>query len=396
LKVLCIYPGLNKLANDNAFTLIKLQDKGVSLSIIAGQSQGLKGSGRLSSYEDMDGVAVYRLFRNPLDIFLFPRSRLRKILQISEQFRPDLIFCSQELNMRLALILKEYLRVPILLLVEDAGRIFSGEAYSKVRLRPFMMRLLGIPTGKKFWNWLDMNASAIVTCHPRDQKLLDRMSETEKPLYYVPWPTHLPDGFQVPSSRETNRAVYVGSLFPFKNTQEFKSALPRILAETPTEEFFVVGPGPHARIVKQLEKKTQGKVKYIRQLSRINALKLIGSSYYGYTPVRAGGWGFIGDCWSVGTPVVMTHNDNYVTDFDNALVAEGEDMLIKRINQLYERPDLYDRLQRKGREESAKRSTEFVSSMMYGIFKRTIGGLSTGLEGQLNPDDGVSACECRQ
>jgi glycosyltransferase involved in cell wall biosynthesis len=378
LNVLCIYPAINKQTNDNAFTLIKLQDKGVRLAIITSKSLGLKGKGRLSSYEDMDGISVYRLFRNPIDIFVFSRRRLKRILQICEQVKPDLIFCSHELNMRLALILKKYLRIPILLLVEDAGRIFSGEFYSGFSMRPCLMRILGIPTGEKFWTWLERNSSAIITCHPRDQRILGRLSQNGKLICYIPWPTHLPDTFQVRLSKKVNRAVYVGSLVPFKNTQEFETTLPRIIKETPTQEFIVVGPGPHSKIIKRLQNETQGKVKYITQLPRTEALDLIGSSYYGYTPAKIGGWGFVGDCWSVKTPVVMTHNDDYVADSVNALVAEDEDALVKRINQLYERPDLYRKLQRKGYEESVKRRSDVISDKLYDVFKRTISARSLG------------------
>ena len=85
----------------------------------------------------------------------------------------------------------------------------------------------------------------------------------------------------------------------------------------------MVGPGPHAEIIKKLQKVTSGAVKYIPELPRIEALRLIASSYYAYTPVAKGGWGFIGDCWSVKTPIVMTHNDDYVINGVNALVSEN-------------------------------------------------------------------------
>ena len=93
---------MNKQRNDNAFMLIKLQDKGVKLAIIASKSLGLKGVGQLSSYENMDGIPIYRLYKKPLDIFLFPRRKLKEILQVAKRLKPDLIFCSQERNMRLA------------------------------------------------------------------------------------------------------------------------------------------------------------------------------------------------------------------------------------------------------------------------------------------------------
>lgn len=367
---------MTKKWNDNAFMLIKLQDKGTKLAIITSKSLGLKGVGQLASYENMDGIPIYRLYKNyPRDIFLFPRRKSKEILQVAKRLKPDLIFCSEQLNMRLALILKRHLKVPILLLVEDAGGILSGKANESLLMK-CIMRLLGIPVGPEFWSWLCKKASALITCHPRDRQILDQMSQFGKSVFYLPWPTHIPDDFQLPSSRKTYRAIYAGSLYPSKNTQEFEWTLPRILRETYTREFVVVGKGPHAKVIRKLQKKTHNTVKYIEQMPRAEALYSIASSYYAYTPVIRGGWGFIGDCWSMKTPIVMTHNDDYVTNNVNALVAENENALIQNINRLYEEPALFRKLQRNGYEESRKRRAELVSNELYTIFAKTIEGAS--------------------
>lgn len=359
-----------KERNDNAFMLSRLKDRGAEVIIIAGKSLGLKGKSQVPSYEDMDGIPVYRLYRNLWETFMFPRAHLKKILQITESFKPDLIFCSQELNIRLAVLLGKHLNLPIVLLVEDAGRIFSGEAYRSIKTS-LLFRVIGIPDRRKFWFWLCKNVSALITCHPRDEQILDELSYCGRPVFDLPWPTHVPTDFKPPFSRRHSRGVYVGSLYPFKNTQEFRRTLPRILKETPTREFIVVGPGPHAKMVRNLRATTSGSVKYIQELPRVEALRLIASSYYAYTPVARGGWGFIGDCWSVGTPIAMTHNDDYVTNEMNAMVAENCDSLIHTINRLYEEPELYKRLQTKGYEESETRSAEVVGDKLYQILRHS-------------------------
>lgn len=133
-----------------------------------------------------------------------------------------------------------------------------------------------------------------------------------------------------------------------------------------------MGPGSHAEIIKKLQKETHGAVKHIQELPRAKALSLIASSYYAYTPVVRGGWGFIGDCWSMRTPIVMTHNDDYVTNNANALVAENENALIESINRLYHEPELLRTLQRNGYEESESRKAEVVGNRLYTIFAKTI------------------------
>jgi glycosyltransferase involved in cell wall biosynthesis len=125
-------------------------------------------------------------------------------------------------------------------------------------------------------------------------------------------------------------------------------------------------------MLKELQKKTFGSVKYIPELPRTEALQLIAGSHYAYTPVVAGGWGFIGDCWSVGTPIVMTHHNSYVTNDVNALVAENVDDLIRKINRLYDEPNLYKKLEQKGYEESEARKAETVGDALFDLFTKAI------------------------
>jgi glycosyltransferase involved in cell wall biosynthesis len=371
MNVLCIYPGMDKQVNDNAYMLIRLREKGVRLAVVASRSLGLKGKGSLPTYENMDGIGIYRLYENLQDMFLFPRKGLKKILEIVGDLKPDLIFCSQELNMRLALLIQKIVKKPIVLLVEDAGRILSGEAHTSQKIKSAMF-LFGIPSGPNFWSWLCEKASALITCSPKDKQNLSLLSKHNKPVFYLPWPSYIPGDLECVSTKEKGRGVYVGSLYPFKNTQEFEETIPLILEKTKTVQFVVVGTGPHAPIIKSLELKHGGAIRSIDHLSRTDALRLIANSYYAYSPVKTGGWGFIGDCWSAGTPIVMTHNDDYVTNGVNALVAENQFDLVKIINRLYEDAEIYEKLQTNGYEEYGKRRADVVGDELYNIFLKSL------------------------
>lgn len=371
MNVLAIYPGMTP-RSDNSRMLIELQEKNVKMSIIASKSMLLKGKGELPAYSDMEGIQIHRLFRNNYDVFILPRRKLRQSLTIAQQLEPDLIFSSGELNIRLALLLQKSLRVPIVLLVEEAGILASGEMHSSFKMKT-VMRLLGLPTGPYFWDWLCKHASSIITCHPRDIPNIDKLKRFGKPIYYVPWPTYIPHEVNSNIERKKYRGVYIGSLEPFKNTQEFEYILPKILRETPTKEFIVVGSGAHSKIIKNLQKQTNGALKYIPELSRKEALELIASSYYAYTPVIRGGWGFMADCWSMGTPLVMTHKeDNYALPDTNALSANDEKGLIQSINQLYNDSRLYDRLQENGYKTVEEKQTNRVRDDLHNVFSKTL------------------------
>jgi hypothetical protein len=188
----------------------------------------------------------------------------------------------------------------------------------------------------------------------------------------LPWPTYVPTDFSFPLEKNKNRAIFIGSLYPFKNTQEFEITLPMILKETPTEEFLVIGPGPHSKTIQRLSRKTAGAIRYLCGVPRLEALQLIAESYYAYTPVMTGGWGFIGDCWSAKTPLVMSHNDYYVVNNFNALVSEDYAGLISNINKLYDDPGCYRLLQQNGLIESKNKAAKIVANGLYQIFQNTL------------------------
>ena len=371
LNILCIFPGMSKLVNDNAHMLIRLQEKGAKTVIVTGKSMVLKGKGNLPAYEDMAGIQIHRLYENPQEMFLFPDRQLSKILEIAQDLKPDLIFCDQELNMRLAILIQKSVKKPIVLMVEDAGRILAGEFYNSYKTRIAML-LFGIPSGPKFWSWLCEKANILITCNPRDQQNLGLLSKHNKPVFFLPWPSYIPKDFEYASTRENGVGIYIGSLYPFKNTQEFEKTLPLILEKTQTKKFVVVGSGPQALMIKKLKDKYGEAISYIDHLPRIEALRLISSSYYAYSPVKIGGWGFIGDCWSMRTPIIMTHNDNYVINNVNALVAKDENDLVSNINLLYCEAEIYRNLQSSGYEEYGKRKADVVGDKLYDILTKVL------------------------
>ncbi len=360
---------MDKQVDDIAYMLIRLKDKGINLVIITGRSMALKGKGNLQDYENMDGIPIHRLYTDGQDMFLFPGKAFKKVLQIAHDFKPDCIFCAQELNMRLAILIKKKLNKPIVLLVEYAGRISSGESYNSYKVKS-AMRFFGIPTGSKFWDWLCNESDILITCSPRDQRNLTSLSRFNKPVYHVPWPSHIPINLDLTLEREKGRGIYVGSLYPFKNTQEFEKTLPLILEKTKTKQFVVVGTGTTLPIIKKLEQKYGKAICHIDRLPRNEALKLIASSYYAYSPVKLGGWGFIGDCWSMRTPIVMTHNDDYVINEENALVSEGFDDLIRNINRLYDDAETMKKLGTNGYKEYEKRKANVVGDQIFDIFQK--------------------------
>jgi glycosyltransferase involved in cell wall biosynthesis len=322
MRIFCIYPGLNKEVNDVAQLIIYLKRSGNDVCVVTARSGSRdKGIAESQTHEIMDGVSVYRLYDSFDQMIWLPNIFFHRVLKVAQQFRPDVIFCSQQNNMRIAVGLKKRLRIPLVLLVETASDVVSGRSGGKAS--HFLWQAFGIPYGRSYWRWLSKWSEAIITCNPNDQGILDKLSVLETPVHYVPWCTQLPEDFSPAEERVPDRAVYVGGFSKFKNTEEFRKTIPIVMTKTATKEFVLVGSGD-IEVIEALKKRYGSTVKHVVHMSRKQALELLTSCAYGYTPVKKGGWGFIGECWATKTPLVMTHSEYCAQNLIDSVVVSPE------------------------------------------------------------------------
>jgi glycosyltransferase involved in cell wall biosynthesis len=368
MRILCLAPVMAKSFCDDYYMYKQIRDKGAEITFITGQSAGDRlGGMKLPLYENKDGFPIYRLYKDSREMLIFPRRRLKEILQIANGLKPDLILCHLHSNMPIALKLRKYLGgIPIVLHVESARAIRQRKFVAGWKMS-IAYRLHEMPlNGFSLWAWLCEKADVIITSDPKEERKLSSSECKGKPVYYVPWPASVPNGCEVSSTRYKQRAIYAGNLIPFKNTQVFQWLLPLILQKTPTKEFIIVGTGSHKTIVLSLKQQFGDAIKYIPRLTRWQIIKLISSSYYAFTPVKEGGLGFIGDCWGVGTPLLMLHSVFESKSLDMC-VAESSEDLINKINRLYEDPEFYRQLRDTGCKAYEKRSYEAVGDELFGI-----------------------------
>lgn len=375
MNVLVLAPVMSKNLCEDYYMYSRLHEKCVKLTFVTWKSLGARGNyAKTPFFENTDGFPIYRLydnFKNFNEMGFFPQRKLYKVLKVASELKPDIILCHLAENMLLALQVQKYLKIPIVLHVEIASNIAFNQSmgswqtiFSRVLMRQPIR-------GLAYWSWLCKKADAIITSEPHDKKLLNSLSKHGKPLYYLPWPAHIPEDCSLPKNRSKLRAIYVGTLLPNKNTQELEWIIPLILEKTPTQEFLVIGSGPHESIIKKLKQQYGSAVKYIPALPRCEILKLIAESYYAFTPVKEGGWGFLGDCWGTRTPLLMLNNVFLLKTLD-ICVANSRDELAEKINRLYKDPLFYQQMQDAGYEMYSMRSAEAVGDELLAILQRTL------------------------
>ena len=371
MNILCLAPVMTKIICEDYYMYARMQERGANIVFVTGRSAGDRARTlKLPAYENEDGLTIHRLYKNPREMLIFPQKRLKKVIEVARRLNPDLILCHLADNMRLAILLQKHLKVPIVLHVEIAGEILL-QKFDSWKTKPFRF-LVGMPsTGIAYWSWLCEKADAVITSNPPDKDILPMLSKHGKPVYYLPWPAHVFVNNELSSTRDRYRGIYAGNLNPFKNTQIFEWVLPLIFQNTPTKEFIIIGAGEHSQIITGLQERFKGKIKHISQLKRSEVAKLISSSFYAFTPVKIGGWGFISDCWGIGTPLLM-FNNIFESEKIDACVAKNGDDLVQKINRLFKEPEFYLQLKDIGFEEYNKRTVDVVSNEFLAILKKTL------------------------
>jgi len=372
MKVLCLCPVMSKALCDTYSMYVKLRKMGVDMLFISGRSSGARANSmKLQPYENMDGVPIYRLYKNSNEMLIFPQKKLKQVLKIAKRLNPDLILCYLADNMRLALLLRRYFKIPIVLHVENAGDILSQKFVDSWKMRPVRHFLREPTRGPRYWSWLCEKADVLITSHPPDQQRLHLLSEHGKPVYYLPWPTNIPEDCELPTTKDRRRGIYAGNLAGWKNTQAFGWILPLIFQNTPTKEFIIIGVGHDSLVIERLMHQFGDAIKYIPRLPRCEVIKLVAGSYYAFTPTTKGGWGFFGDCWGTGTPILMLHDVFRSKELDIS-VAKSEEDLLRKINRLYDDPLFYRQLQGVGYTAFDKRKADVIGDELYAILSRTI------------------------
>ena len=347
MRVLLITPGINKLYNDNAYSFIYMAQNGIKICAISNRLRKTKGQGVGEIYDCVDGIEIHRIFRDFNEQTMFFSKKMLEVLKIVSNFKPDIIFCSQQKNINFSIRLKRYLKIPLILLVE-----FAYDAKNPFRLigkeRLIKSTKVGAIIAKIYWKWLSKSSDAIITCNPNDSNHLEKLKKWNKNVFFVPWPsypTYIPGG----KEKRFKRGIFIGALDNHKNIPEFYDTMPKIFLNKIIEQFFIIGQGRHQNIVKSLKKRFPGKLIHLPQVTRNEALKLIAESYFAYVPAKYGAWGFIEDCWAMKTPLIVTTNHYRFNNEKDCIVCRKEN-IDQAIKALFDNRQLYRKIQNGGSE----------------------------------------------
>ena len=343
MRVLAFYPALNPAVNDIAGALRYLAGRGHRVLVVTARRNPSKSTHDPAAREEAGRLTIVRPFHSFPALVLRPAAGLAQIRDLVAAFQPQVVLCSHEGTVRAGLALQATLGrpLPLVVVTENAGRL-AARGYGGL-LANLLLPPLGVPRGRRCWPWLGRHAAAIITGHPGDRAHLTDLSAGGAPVIHVPWCNQIPPDFAPAGLRDPGLAVYAGAFSRRKGTDRLTDLLPALLQQTPTRRVALVGAG-RTGVVRQLVRRFGDRIIYRPGLPRREVLVLLSRAAYGISPARCGGWGLIGDCWAVGTPVVVLASDYDLTDGVDALVGGDVAGVVARVQALYAQPGLAPQL----------------------------------------------------
>jgi len=338
-------PEINSICRAPIF----LSTQGHDILIITAQkANSLKGRVTAPASEFIEGAEFFRPYPDSKDLTWRPQMCWPEVKEKISGFKPEVVVGFGDPFYRLPLKLSRHLNVPLVMFFEYLRlNKFSLPFRGSGKINKFFPKTYRLCAGL-FRRYLAKQCSAIMFSYYGDQSLIPEVERHCPIVQYVPWCTETsgnPEGIK----RNYKTGIYIGSLEKFKNSAELVKAIPIILDQTDTERFIVVGPGEYAVQIQQLTKKYGNRLEYVESVSRFEAMKMLQSAGYGYTPVTDCGLGFIGDCWGTGTPLLTTHGlDGFLQKDIDTIVVNGIHNLPQKINSLLNSKKLFKNLQNGG------------------------------------------------
>lgn len=355
MRILLISPGIDKRFSDIYHVYRYIAEQGHPVTVVSVRHDRLKTGGAEHSplYERDGNLTIHRIFEDSRAMrqTVYLLRKLPEIRNIIHEFKPDIVLSDTPFATNLIWLgLFRALRLPLVTRVEFFHAKHRSPGFA--RGQRHLERITG---GKRIYdtlcllNWRSVcyHSAAIISCHHGDR---DR-HVPQVHTCYIPWPSEVPPGIHIMTdrTRKAKRIIFIGALDEHKRIKIFLKTMPLIFAHTPIEEFWVVGSGRDFPVIHALEAQYPGRIIHHPFLERDRCLALISESLFGYSPARWGAWGFIGDCWAVGTPVIVTSNHYNFNDDVDAIVAE-DDMIVPRLNAIMQQPEAYRRIAENGRK----------------------------------------------
>ena len=361
MKILAIFPGLNPKYDDLAHAIKGLVTLGHQVMVLAARTSELKSKEIGELLEEVDGVSYYRPFLTAREMVENGLNFPSEIVAHVKTFAPDVIFASSFRGLKVGRGLAlAGITVPTLMRVEHLDPIQAIYGRRYYLGMPWLGRMLG----RAKWRANLKHLQGVVTTNAADLYQSQSYAYLGDRVFYAPHCNQLPQLRADIAPRDRGLMTYIGSLIRDKHCERWNASVEQIFEKTPVERFQIVGDGPFRHVVDSLKSRFGNRIEHIVSLPRKEALERLSSACFAYTEAQFG-WGFIGDCWATGTPL-LAPNSTYglVRNFD-ALMPMSIERMVEDINRLYVDEKLYQSLSENGLRRYQNNHTALIVAAHY-------------------------------
>jgi glycosyltransferase involved in cell wall biosynthesis len=368
MKILAIFPGLNPKYDDLAHAIQELVTLGHQVMVLAARTSELKSKEVGELLEEVEGVSYYRPFFTAREMVENGLNLSAEIVATVKAFAPEAIFASSFRGLKVARGLAlSGVKAPTLMRVEHLDpiqAIYGRRYYLGI---PWLGRMLG----RAKWRAHARHMQGVVTTNAADLYQAQAYSYLGDRVFFAPHCNQLPRLRDEGVSRDRGLMIYVGSLIRDKLCERWSVSVEQIFDKTPVERFQIIGDGPFRHVVESLKARFGNRIEHVVSLPRSEALERLLTACFAYTEAIYG-WGFIGDCWATGTPL-LAPNSTYglVRNYD-ALMPMSVEQMLKDINRLYVDDKLYQALSANGLRRYQSNHTSSIVAAHYDSALRSI------------------------
>jgi len=363
LKVLAIYPAFDCAINEMAAVWARLCEKAeLNCTVVTNIDDRLKANVARSSRETLNNLEIHR-FNAPLST----GKVLKQIVNIANEFHPDVIFCAVYHNLPVAHAVQNAFPAPICLHTE----YFLDVTYG-LRRRAYLGLKWLRPIAHYWHRVMILSQCQMVLCsNPKEFITL----VTNKKLWYLPWPIINTNLIRTYNQRNLNQVIYIGSLSQDKGVIRLVDYLLALLKEYQDFEIVLVGPKidkTARRAIATLQQEGKNRVKLFDHCSKEKALDLIASSLCVISPGQRFGWGIIGDAWTTGTPVITAGLHYDLLDGVNCIFAPDVLAFLGHVYGLKSDKSLWTKLSDGGLTAAASHDVDVVATMLLEGLRSTL------------------------
>jgi glycosyltransferase involved in cell wall biosynthesis len=337
VKVVAIYPAFAPEINEMAVTWQRLTAAGlIECRVLAGANDILKATRSAVGVEHLPNLEIFRV-----PGVLAPGQLDDAAVAWAAEFKPDVIFCALQVNVRHARRIARRCGAPILLHVEtwlDSTLMARRQYLGLQALRPIVASARRV--------WYRRQVKAVAFSNP--QEIPDLQASAG--MHYLAWPhpRWCASPIQAREARALDTVVHVGSLHRWKGAERLGEYGERLLRDDAQSKLLIVGPLGDKVARRAIDRLrgwlADGRFRHIERLPRTEAMEQIGRSLAVISPHHRGGWGLIGDAWQCGTPVIGVGSHYDLRDGSNALVAPSAADFVRAVRRVRSDAQLWQAL----------------------------------------------------